>query len=72
MRGREASTRPRKKPRGEVELAVVKMKSRATDHARESSKNKDRNIIEWHGHKSLKLSILLKLTNNSHHIDKQS
>ena len=57
--------RPRKKPRGEVELVVVKMKSRATDHARESSENKKRNIIEWSGHKTLKLSILLKLKNKS-------
>ena len=59
MRGLMARTRPRRRPRGEVELDVVKMKSTVTDHTMESSDNRDKNIVvmvENNAHKTLKLT----------------
>ena len=60
IRGRTASTRPSTRPRGEVELDVVKMKSTATGHSRELSLNMEnimlqiiQNIFKF------KLSVLL-------------
>ena len=62
IRGRAASVRPSTRPRGEVELDVVKMKSTATGHSRELSLNMEniklqiiQNIFKF------ELSVLLSL-----------